>query len=458
MAKQVKVEIVPTGLDAAVRKLNGAFGGMSAGSGGGGKGGASSAIAGGMGKLGDILLKVVGGISILALVSKGIMGAIQPILDMITVFITVLVLPLAIFLNAVIKPVFLMLMKYLLPIIKGIPAANKKLEAILGESNVGVAMNRGGEGGAAGAAADVSGIEGVLKDIVAKFLELENIIAEFSGLGTQFRAGVKNLKDFWDITTTSIQALRTRFDIGIGIIKEWIEAFATAFRAMKVRFDIGVDIVKSWIEVLGTAFAAIKTRFDIGVGIIRAWVDTFDTILTAAWTTGISAVRGLAKWIWDTATGVLKPVFDFLKPLSTWLSSLFKSVFNFVSDQLKGPLNLGKAMFNAIMDAVNAAVDAAKKLMSSVQNAASGLTGGVIPKAARDLIISPSGAFSTHPDDFLIATKNPHSLGGGGNYNITINVSVAKMDSSSDIEALAERLSQAMERNLKRAGNYAGSR
>lgn len=37
-----------------------------------------------------------------------------------------------------------------------------------------------------------------------------------------------------------------------------------------------------------------------------------------------------------------------------------------------------------------------------------------------DMILTPQGNFSTHPDDYIIATKNPNSLGGKNNVNVYV--------------------------------------
>ena len=44
-----------------------------------------------------------------------------------------------------------------------------------------------------------------------------------------------------------------------------------------------------------------------------------------------------------------------------------------------------------------------------------------------DMILTPHGNFSTHPDDYIIATKNPQSLGGG----VVVNVKVENTASDS---------------------------
>ena len=69
-------------------------------------------------------------------------------------------------------------------------------------------------------------------------------------------------------------------------------------------------------------------------------------------------------------------------------------------------------------------------------------------RSVNDAIITPSGVINTHPDDYLIATKNPSALGGSGgsNVNITVNNTVSdkvkvqteeKEDENGDIDLVA---------------------
>ena len=50
-----------------------------------------------------------------------------------------------------------------------------------------------------------------------------------------------------------------------------------------------------------------------------------------------------------------------------------------------------------------------------------------ITRNVNDMILTPQGNFSTHPDDYIIATKNPQSLGGG----VVVNVKVENTASDS---------------------------
>ena len=52
-------------------------------------------------------------------------------------------------------------------------------------------------------------------------------------------------------------------------------------------------------------------------------------------------------------------------------------------------------------------------------------------QSVNDMILTPQGQFSTHPDDYIIATKNPQSLGGGAVVNVNIQ------NNASDVEVKA---------------------
>jgi len=76
-----------------------------------------------------------------------------------------------------------------------------------------------------------------------------------------------------------------------------------------------------------------------------------------------------------------------------------------------------------------------KQLASAISSARSGNSAEVSRAQAKvtnvnDAIITPDGIFSTHPDDFIIATKNPENLGGGKSINININGAVFSQESA----------------------------
>ena len=60
---------------------------------------------------------------------------------------------------------------------------------------------------------------------------------------------------------------------------------------------------------------------------------------------------------------------------------------------------------------------------------------GVSSKSVNDMIITPQGNFSTHPDDYIIATKKPNELNGGGS---SPNVTISIYNQSGDVVKVAK--------------------
>jgi tape measure domain-containing protein len=183
---------------------------------------------------------------------------------------------------------------------------------------------------------------------------------------------------------------------------------------------------------------------------------------------GILEQTGLINtftWAWQVLAGVwndsLKPSFmglwEALKPLMPFLQSMAKIlgfelviaikafvlaltvIIKIVAEVLAAITNLETYLINGFMGAWNkvsgaigAAIDKIQRFIDLAKEAANyGLNVGksayssisnIVQKIlpVNDGVISPSGALvSTHPDDYIIATKNPASLGGGG---LTINI------------------------------------
>jgi hypothetical protein len=63
-------------------------------------------------------------------------------------------------------------------------------------------------------------------------------------------------------------------------------------------------------------------------------------------------------------------------------------------------------------------------------------------KSVNDAIITPQGVVKTAPDDFIIATKNPASLGGGGDGGVTINIINPTVRKNGDIDDMRKSVEQ----------------
>lgn len=74
-----------------------------------------------------------------------------------------------------------------------------------------------------------------------------------------------------------------------------------------------------------------------------------------------------------------------------------------------------------------------------------------------DMILTPQGNFSTAPDDYIIATKNPNNLGGSGNVQMFVNIQ-NKMGDSANVQVQQNNNELAILISRKVADDYANGR
>jgi prophage DNA circulation protein len=116
-------------------------------------------------------------------------------------------------------------------------------------------------------------------------------------------------------------------------------------------------------------------------------------------------------------------------------------VIDSIKGAVQGLMDWISAKISQIMGVLTGAVNKVKSLGSGAINLAKSVVG------VNDAIISPKGdIITTHPDDYIIATKNPKSLGGGGGVNITITGNT--LLDSRGAEQIGEMLMKTLRRNV----------
>ena len=149
------------------------------------------------------------------------------------------------------------------------------------------------------------------------------------------------------------------------------------------------------------------------------------------------------KLIWEDISAAFSVAVEFLKGLWGSFTNWFKQVWEMTGE---GIVIAGQKAFSGLksvfidpitkaMDGVIALLERARALFSSLSDGAGNVVSGVrdrasgllssarsfVTRSVNDAIISPKGdIITTHPDDYIIATKTPGSLGGGN--GVTVNV------------------------------------
>lgn len=154
----------------------------------------------------------------------------------------------------------------------------------------------------------------------------------------------------------------------------------------------------------------------------------------------VVAVMGIAK-----ALELIIKLFALLFDWATKLADFFATAFMATLKALGSTIEWLASKFEWLFQKISALVEKAKQLGGKVADTVSGAVGKVFN--VNDAVVSPSGnVISTHPDDWLIATKNPESLGGGG---LTINMNGGTYLDTSVAEQIGDMIIGKLNLNMR---------
>lgn len=271
------------------------------------------------------------------------------------------------------------------------------------------------------------------------------------------------------------------------------------------------------VEALGTALEPMKTWADamwekyVAPG-LNGVLGFGNMLWTQKFSPGFDTVKNFGNKIWDIFVLALDP----LAPIKTWiwddlLLPAFTSVATFVTNVWKdniGPafdsliksitdLNLGKLIYDAVAASLTgkapvttnkSSSGVSKLIVEAIKGASATIeaqgtkmggtktsTPSKTPIASgsssadsilnpskktytkstkvKDFILTPNGALKTDPNDFIIGTKNPKALGGGG-MTVNINIDKPTVRSDSDIKNLVQQISSELYKMQRRYNSY----
>lgn len=199
-----------------------------------------------------------------------------------------------------------------------------------------------------------------------------------------------------------------------------VTALIAAFIIFRSRVDeifALVDEKTGLITVLKEAWANVSMVFT--QNLLPALVELWNTLtplkpfLEALGTViGVTLVGLIYMLIKALEYGIIifASVFEWITKIATAISGVFVGAINLMIAGVEKAIGLFEKLINLMKKAdIGSAVKAATGKVKSLLS-------------VDDAVISPSGqVVTTHPDDWLIATKNPASLGGGGGIVVNIN-------------------------------------
>ena len=202
----------------------------------------------------------------------------------------------------------------------------------------------------------------------------------------------------------------------------WGMLFIKNFESIKLSIEEFFSNVKGGITIV----------VDFITGKLLSLALAFSVHFDAIKATTISvftSVRDFFSTIWDSITEIFKVAIDHIMRMLRPLLRAMEIVGGGIGGGIK---NISKGIGSGLGGLFN--------------------TGGNFFKGAlsvNDAIISPDGnIITTHPDDYLIATKNPQSLGGGG--GVVINITGNSFMGEDDMaEKIGNRLMNIVKLNAQ---------
>lgn len=204
-----------------------------------------------------------------------------------------------------------------------------------------------------------------------------------------------------------------------------------------------IQPVTDWLNrIMGEFFGWVQdmgTKIGAAIQGVTGWILSFENTLAIA-------VTIIGKWLGELPGKLWAIVFAAWSTISTWPDKIWNNIL--------------KPAFQAVADAMRSAVDSIRNIgqgiIASITSAA-GRAGNFVRSVigVRDAVIAPGGRLiTTDPQDYLIATKNPKALGGGGGSTINININSPVVRNDSDIKMLIKEFSRVMQREQRRYTSY----
>jgi len=219
----------------------------------------------------------------------------------------------------------------------------------------------------------------------------------------------------------------------------------------------GEFLTENWNKIydaLVTVTGWFSTKWDV----IKEALITIGDWFAVKWNVIWKIITDVAEWF-GTKWDVIKVALDFV---GTWISEKWNKVKDVLTTFVDSVTPLIEKINSLLsMLGMGNKSHGGNGLNSTSANSANGqgysYSGGHLSYGGQQItdgVISPSGrVISTDPNDFLIATKNPRGLGGGGTINLTINNPTISKES--DIKALVKQIEQSLYKSQRRYNSYA---
>ena len=267
---------------------------------------------------------------------------------------------------------------------------------------------------------------------------------------------VSAIRAFWQTHGTAIMnsamlvwdTIRDVVSTAMWIIQEAISLGIQAIRWIWEEFGEYIQFVTSTVWEFITLF--------IGGAInnVKIVLNTVLALIRGDWEGVWNGIKNILSNLWETMKGIvglgISTMVSFIT--GSGIASAFGGAWEAAKGAMMAVIETIKGAVQGLMDWISDKVQAIMGVLRGAVNTVKSLGSGAVNLAKRavgvnDAIISPKGdIITTHPDDYLIATKDPHSLAGKG--GITVNISGNTLLDSRGAEKIGELLMKELRRNV----------
>jgi hypothetical protein len=250
----------------------------------------------------------------------------------------------------------------------------------------------------------------------------------FNNQSGTFNQALSNMKDSFGIFLADIATGTGVFDgltRAMMLVSSILGDYQTHLENVRVAFNdffLELDGKTGLVTLLKDAWANVVFVFNgqlkpalqelwTALQPFRPYLEALATVLGGAL---VIAIGGAIMILGAFAAGIIQAL-TWVTKLATFIAETFIEGWNKAIDKIADVI----VWVEKLIEKFKKAIDLASQIGSFAGGAIKGL-GKVI--GVDDAVISPRGdIIPTHPDDYLIATKDPGSLGGGVNISITGN-------------------------------------
>lgn len=278
-------------------------------------------------------------------------------------------------------------------------------------------------------------LEGAAQLIIGGFQKVGSMIASIPILGPILIA-FKNLFDLlFKALGTVGKWVWDKFLVPIG---EFFTGVATAIWGFVK--DAGIWIWDNLVKPLINFLVAVAGKIGELVGKIGTWVwenvaEPIIKFFKHIYAKMREIQLQVALWVKEN---IIDPVVNFFKKIWEKLTEIYNKVKDWVKEYITDPIVKFFKKIKSFLDKISPS-----GLYESGKSAVKSALG------INDGVITPTGqVVKTDPKDYIIATKNPASLlGGGGAQTVNINISIQEINNEDHIRRLATEVSRAIQRN-----------